>query len=118
MRGIHKMLLAELTACLIFTLIAGCFAGLAGAKSAVFAGLAYLIPNAYRTYRAFRHKGARAARLILKGFYQGEMVKFALSVVVFAYVFSQCTINPVVFLGTYIGMQMLIWFAPLLIKMN
>ncbi len=114
--SLRKMVVAEFSILLLFVLIAGGYAGYEGAKSAALAGLVYLVPNAYRTIRLFRYQGARAARLILKGFYQGEMVKFSLSVILFSSVFKYCTVNPMLFFGTYIGMQMLIWFAPILIK--
>lgn len=113
---IRKILLIDLMACFVFTGIAGCFSGIIGFKSAGLAGVSYFIPNAYRTYRLFRYQGAQAARLILKGFYQGEMLKFGLSIVFFAIVFSKCTINPPIFFGTYIGMQMLVWLTPVFNK--
>ena len=116
MLSLRKRVVAELSILLLFILLAGGYAGYEGAKSAALAGLAYLVPNTYRTIRVFRYQGARAARLILKGFYQGEMVKFALSVLLFSSVFKYCTVNPTLFFGTYIGMQMLIGFAPILIK--
>ncbi len=113
---IRRILTVDLMACLLFTVIAGCYAGMEGVKSASLAAFAYFIPNAYRAYRLFRYQGARSARLILKGFYQGEMLKFGLSIVIFSFVFVACTVNPVIFFGTYIGMQMLVWFAPLIMK--
>lgn len=115
---IGKLLFAELLIGGIFSAFAGYFAGLQGCKSAVLGGLAYFLPNAYRSYSVFRYQGARAARLILKGFYKGEMVKFLMSVLIFAGVFAISTVNPMIFFGTYIGMQMLVWFAPLLITVN
>ena len=107
---------AEAATALLLVVIAGAVMGWLGAKSAILAVLAYGLPNAFRSYKMFRHQGAQSARLIVKGFYQGEMLKFLLSVVIFSLVFMCCTVNPVIFFGTYMVMQMLIWFVPLLIK--
>lgn len=109
-------MLIELITCFVLIGIAGFYVGAMGVRSASLAGLAYIVPNGYRTYRMFQYQGARAARLILKGFYQGEALKFGLSVVMFALIFAATTVNPVIFFGTYIGLQLLVWFAPLLIK--
>lgn len=97
--------------------IAACYAGTMGVKSAFLAGVTYFVPNALRTYRIFRHQGAQAARLILKGFYQGEMLKFGLSIVLFALVFAGCSVNPMIFFGTYLGMQILACIMPVFNKL-
>lgn len=113
---IRKILLVDLVAAGVLVCIAACYAGTMGVKSAGLAGITYFIPNAFRTYRIFRHQGAQAARLILKGFYQGEILKFGLSIVLFALIFAQCTVNPMIFFGTYIGMQVLAWVMPVFNK--
>lgn len=113
---ITKIVLLDLMTGLILVGIATCYAGLMGVKSSVLAGLTYLIPNALRTYRLFRHQGVQAARLILKGFYQGEMIKFGLSIAMFAVIFAKCTVDPKIFFGTYIMMQILAWLMPVFNK--
>ena len=97
-------------------IIAGRCLSTIGAKSALLGGLTYLIPNLYLRFRMFRYSGALAAKKIIKGFYQGEALKFALTLVFFATIFKCCVIIPGVFLGSYIGLQMLIWLVPLLIE--
>ena len=113
---IRKILSVDLVAAGVLVCIAACYAGTIGVKSASLAGLTYFVPNAFRTYRVFLHQGAQAARLILKGLYQGEMLKFGLSIVLFALIFAQCTVNPMIFFATYIGMQVLAWVMPVFNK--
>ena len=113
---IQQILMIDLCTALLSIVLAACYAGVMGVKSASLAGVTYFIPNALRTYRIFRHQGAQAARLILKGFYQGEALKFGLSIALFAIVFSRYTVNPMVFFSTYIGMQVLAWVMPVLNK--
>ena len=113
---IRKILMVDLASLLLLVCIAACYAGMIGVKSAFLAGITYFVPNALRTYRIFRHQGAQAARLILKGFYQGEMLKFGLSIVLFAMVFAGCTVSPMIFFGTYLGMQILAWVMPVFNK--
>lgn len=113
---IAKLVLLDLMTGLILVSIATCYAGLMGVKSAGLAGITYFLPNALRTYRLFRHQGSQATRLILKGFYQGEMLKFSVSIVLFAVIFAKCAVDPKIFFGTYIMMQILAWIMPVFNK--
>lgn len=113
---IRKIVLIDLIMCLMVICAAGCYAGLTGIKAAGLAGMTYVLPNAIRTYCTFRYQGAHAARQILKGFYQGAMLKFGVSLGLFAVVFAGCSVNPMIFFGAYIGMQMLAWLMPVFNK--
>jgi ATP synthase protein I len=113
---IYKILLVELAIAIVLVCLAGCYAGWISVKSASLAGITYFIPNAVRAYRMFCHQGAQAARLIVKSFYQGELLKFGLSIGMFALIFAQCTVSPIWFFGTYVGMQILAWGMPIFNK--
>lgn len=113
---IRKIVLIDLVTFLMLLSVASYYAGIAGVKAASLAGITYIAPNALRAYCLFRYQGAHAARLILKGFYQGEILKFGLSVLLFAAIFAAFIVNPVIFFGTYIGMQTLAWLMPMFNK--
>lgn len=113
---IRKIVLIDLFIWLMLVCVAGCYVGAIGIKSVGLAGFTYVLPNALRTYCLFRYQGAHAARQILKGFYQGEMLKFGVSLCLFSVVFAGCSVNPIIFFGTYIGMQMLAWLMPVFNK--
>lgn len=113
---ICKIVLIDLATFLMLLCIASYYSGIVGVKAASLAGMTYIVPNALRTYCLFRYQGAHAARLILKGFYQGQVLKFGLSVLLFAVVFAAFTVNPVAFFATYIGMQTFAWLMPMFNK--
>ena len=95
----------------VLYLIGGTKAGL----SVILGGLVNAVPNAYFARKLFRYQGASAAKQIIKGFYQGEALKIALSVAMFAAVFKFCNIIPWVFFAAYIAAQMVLWFTPLIV---
>lgn len=115
-KPISKLIILDFIIGLILISLAACYAGVMGVKSASLAGITYFLPNALRAYRLFRHQGAHATRLILKGFYQGEMLKFGTSIVLFAVIFANCKVDPKIFFGTYIIMQILAWVMPVFNK--
>ena len=77
----------------LFVLIAMIYSGTVGAKSAILGAFLYIIPNALFVRKIFYHQGAKSAKNIVKGFYKGEALKFALSVVLFAVVFTMFNIK-------------------------
>ena len=58
------------------------------AYSLLSGGLICAIPNAYFSIKAFQHRGARAAKKIVKAFYVGEGIKILLTCAGFALVFA------------------------------
>jgi ATP synthase protein I len=113
-KGIKNLFYIQLFVAAMFVVLAMIYSGRSGAESAILGTFLYIIPNALYVRKIFHHQGARSAKKIVKGFYKAESLKFALSVVLFAVVFSMFNINPLIFFGAYVGMQMLIWFAPLI----
>jgi ATP synthase protein I len=63
------------------------------ALSALGGGLIAVVPQAYFAVLAFRWRGARSARGIVRSGYAGEAGKFLLSVMGFALVFA--TLRPI-----------------------
>lgn len=70
----------------------------------------FIGPNAYFSFYAFRHAGARAAAEIAQSFYRGEAGKFVLTAVLFAVSFA--VVRPIdaaaVFIS-YVFFTMLTW---------
>lgn len=54
------------------------------ARSALFGGLAYWIPNSLFTLRYFRHRGARRTGAVFAAMMAGEMFKLSATAVLFA----------------------------------
>ena len=84
------------------------------AISAMAGGFIVFLPNCYFAWRAFRYRGARAARLIVRSFYAGVTGKILLTAALFVLVFVNLKpLNaPAVFIG-FISVQMLNWLVPL-----
>ncbi|MFK7859146.1 MAG: ATP synthase subunit I [Granulosicoccus sp.] len=97
--------------------LAGGFWGSSAALGALAGGIIVWLPNCYFAFRAFRHRGARAARLIVRSFYAGVTGKIFLTASLFVVVFVNLKpLNaPAVFAG-FILVQMLNWVVPLLVS--
>lgn len=112
-QGARRLLLLQLSLTTLAALLALLFISINAALSALLGGLICVLPNAYFARKLFQYQGARAARKIVKSFYQGEALKILLSIALFALVFCFVKIIPWILFTTYIGVQMTIWFAPL-----
>ena len=76
------------------------------ALSALLGGAAYLMPQTWFAWQAFRYRGARSTSGILRAFYRGETGKYLLTAATFAAVFA--TIRPLDVLalfGAYTGIM-------------
>jgi ATP synthase protein I len=75
--------------------------GQVSAVSVLCGGLVAILPQAYFAARAFRWRGASAARQIARASYAGEIGKFILSVAGFALVFA--AVRPIEGAAVFIG---------------
>ena len=77
------------------------------AISALFGGLAVILPTVVFTGLAFRHAGARNARSIVRSFYLGESLKLVLTagLLVCVFVWVDPLVPGAVF-GSFIAMQL------------
>ena len=98
---VHRITLAQLV--LLPLLCAGLwlFRGQVSAVSVLCGGLVAILPQAYFAARAFRWRGASAARQIARASYAGEIGKFILSVAGFALVFA--AVRPIEGAAVFIG---------------
>ena len=109
---------------LIWQLVAALAAGTVGLASDVQAGYSALLgglicwlPNCYFAFRAFRHRGARSARKIVRSFYAGEAGKMALTMLLFAVVFVNVRpLNALALFVGYIATQASNWIVPLMVN--
>lgn len=115
MRSAQRILLTQLVVAILLAMIVLVPCGATSAISAIAGGLVCVIPNALFIKQLFWHNGARAAKQIVNNFYKGEALKLVLSMALFTMIFKFITINPLVFFVAYIAVQMVFWFAPLII---
>lgn len=95
-------------------------AGVGGASWALagaLGGLACLLPQTWFAWRMFRAGPGDPPRVMLAAFFQGEMVKLALIVVILVAIFRAWPAVPLAPLVlTFIAVQAVHWFAPLLLE--
>ena len=115
LRVIKVILISQLVGAFLVGLV-GLTWGKDAAIGAFLGGIIVWFPNCYFAFRAFKHRGARAARLIVRSFYTGAAGKMLLTAGMFTLVFVNVKpLNaPAVFLG-FAAVQMLNWVVPLIV---
>jgi ATP synthase protein I len=113
-QGVRRLLLIQLSVTLLGAVGCMVFLGATAGISVMLGGVVSMVPNAYFAKRLFRYQGAQAARKIVKSFYQGEALKIAIAIALFAFIFKFCTIIPWLFFAAYITAQLMLWFTPIM----
>lgn len=116
LRVIKQLLIWQGAGAVAAGLIGWWIGGRAAGTSALLGGLIAWLPGCYFAFRAFRHRGARAARRIVRSFYAGEVGKMALTMLMFTLVFIYVKpLNALALFGAYAAVLTLNWTVPLLV---
>lgn len=111
----NKILLGQLCIIIaaigIFTIIGD----LTSVKSAIYGGLAALVPNAYFAYKINKSRD-QEARKVVRTFYAGESGKLLITALVFALIFQDPNIEFIAVFVTYVAALTVFWFALFLRK--
>lgn len=116
-RGVGRLAAAQAAVIALAAVFSGAFAGRESALASMLGGLSCLLPQAWFAWRVFRVTPGESPQAMLAAFYQGEMVKLALIVVVLIVIFRawpEVPLAPLVL--TFIAVQAVHWFAPLLLE--
>ena len=107
---VNKILAGQVA--IVLLVIAGFFILSNGisAKSALFGGLAALIPNWYFARKINKHRGQEAKKIV-RSFYAGESGKLILTAILFALIFQDPKINFLAVMTAYIAALTVFWFA-------
>ncbi|QAX81379.1 F0F1 ATP synthase subunit I [Candidatus Pseudomonas adelgestsugas] len=117
--AVFPILLAQLVVLLIAALAIWYWYGVIAGYSGLYGGLMSFLPNIYFTHRVFRFSGAIAAQSIVRLFYTSEIKKLILTAFLFTLIFVGFQpLTPLALFGVFVLTQMVIWFAPLLMKVN
>ena len=81
------------------------------AKSTFLGMLVFFLPNMVFVFKALKQHHARQAKQIAKNFYRGETLKILLAIIMFAIVFKFTIVQPGVFFGAYVVMQLVAWLS-------
>jgi ATP synthase protein I len=115
--AVFPVLMTQLVVVLIASLALWQWKGVVAGYSGLCGGLIASLPNIYFAHRAFRFSGARAAQAIVRSFYAGEAGKLILTAVLFALTFAGVKpLAPLAVFGVFLLIQMVNWFAPLLMR--
>lgn len=111
---VRRLVIAQLILVLVLPLL--CMAiDKVTAYSVLIGALIYFAPNLYFVYRAFKYRGARSAKMILRSFYAGESIKLFMTAILFGLTFA--LVKPISVLAVFAGfiaIQATSWLTPLL----
>jgi len=112
---VNKILVGQILIVLFVTLIFFILGSSISAKSALYGGLAALLPNWYFARKINKHKGEEA-RKIVRSFYAGESGKLLLTAMLFALIFQDPKVEFAAVFTAYISALTVFWFALLIRK--
>lgn len=116
LRVIKLLLVWQFAGALLVGLL-GLLSSQGAAIGALIGGLIVWLPNCYFAFRAFRYRGARAARLIVRSFYAGAAGKMMLTALMFVLVFINVKpLNALALFAGFAGVQTLNWIVPLVVS--
>jgi ATP synthase protein I len=107
---VSKVLLGQAVIILFVIACFFIFGNELSAKSALYGGLAALIPNFYFAQKVSKHKG-QEARKVVRSFYAGESGKLIITAAIFAIIFQDPEIDIFAVLITYVSALTVFWFA-------
>lgn len=106
-----QFLLWPLVSIIFFVLVIAGFKGIQESYSVLLGGMVWLVPNIYFVYRSFRMVPARK---LIAGFYRAEVMKLALSAVLFVAVIKFLTVLSLFVLIGYLIAQFVFWIVLLI----
>jgi ATP synthase protein I len=116
-RWLGRMAGSQALVVLVATAISAAVGGPEWALASALGGLACLLPQTWFAWRVFRARPGDPPRVMLAAFFQGETVKLALVVVILVVIFRAWPAVPLAPLVlTFIAVQAVHWFAPLLLE--
>lgn len=105
---VYKIILVQLVATGLFAATFLMFSNAIAAKSMLLGGLVSVIPNSYFVVQAFRFRGASNAERVVRSFRKGEAGKIALTIVLFAVVFTLFNnVNEAILITGFVSIQIL-----------
>lgn len=110
-RIITFLILGQLTASLIIAIITGLLSGHRAGLSALLGGGLCTLGSGIFALLAFRHRGARAAKQIVRAFYKAEALKIVLTILLFIVILKTIAIVPLPFFIAFALVQMIFWLS-------
>ncbi len=117
LRVIRCLLVWQLVVAVLAGVFSAAFHSAEAGLSATVGGLICWLPTCWFAWKAFRHRGARAARQIVRSFYTGQAGKMLLTAGLFtlAFIWIQ-PLLPVALFAGYVAVQSVNWVVPLVMS--
>lgn len=116
-RLLGRLIAAQAAVILAAIAVGGALGGRESALASMLGGLTCMLAQAWFAWRVFRVGPGDPPHAMLAAFYQGEVAKLTLIVVVLIVIFRawpQVPLAPLVL--TFVAVQVVHWFAPLLLE--
>lgn len=117
LRVIRLLLLWQLAMASVAGVLVGVGFGWWPGRSALIGGLIAWLPNCWFAWRAFRYRGARAARRIVRSFYVGQAGKMLMTAGLFALAFIHLDpLWPLALFAGFAAVQAVSWIVPIVVS--
>jgi len=113
-----KLIAFQLLLVLIVALVSSVFFSVKTGYSALAGGFTFLLPNFIFVFMTFAHAGARQTKLVLRGFYAGEAIKFFLTVLLLVIFLKYVALSLAAFYVSFALLVLSQWLAPLFFYNN
>lgn len=107
----YRIVFLQLTGVIILAMAAWILRGTISGFSVLMGGLAYGLPNLFFVWRVFRFVGASQMTLFMAAFFTGEMIKLALSAILFLVIVKYLPVSLLSVLVGYIGAIVSFWIV-------
>jgi ATP synthase protein I len=110
---LKKLLIVQSVVVLIVSFIAWFYSQSSGFYSTWVGGLIYMIPTGYMALKIVYQSPSPDMKRVWRNIYKGEMIKLLMSAALFAFAWSQLTVDPrwvfSGFLAAYLGIWIIFW---------
>lgn len=114
---IRLLLVWQLVVAVVVGVVVAVLHSVAAGWSALAGGVICWLPTCWFAWKAFRYRGARAARQIVRSFYTGQAGKMLLTAGLFALAFIWIQpLVPLALFGAYVAVQSVNWVVPLIMS--
>ncbi|VVC76907.1 hypothetical protein AQUSIP_22340 [Aquicella siphonis] len=107
----YRIVFLQLAGVMVLAFAAWVLSGRVSGFSVLMGGFAYGLPNLFFVWRVFRYVGASQMTLFMAAFFVGEMVKLALSAVLFLVIVKYLPVSLLSVLIGYIGAIVSFWIV-------
>lgn len=113
---IYRFLKTQCLVAIIIVIFFGWHSGMTAAYSAFFGAFVGIVPSLFTIKKAILNEKLYQGKDILRMLYLGETIKIVLTIVLMFLLFHFFKLNWAVFLCAYVGIHILMWFAPFIMS--